>query len=173
MAGDNANAARTPARQPAKAAASVSSSAKQKSIMSFFQKSSPAATPSPAARAQVSSDPSSCLKETKANFLPKAKPAQKLSTPVPSSDALEPSSSQENLDAATRDGNVASSPTMAMKAKPKPRSAIKDPAGSSPGRKVSYLQTDHVVTFLLYLNADLPTVAVTKSCELRRVLRRR
>ncbi|ATY58896.1 DNA mismatch repair msh6 [Cordyceps militaris] len=145
MAGDNTNAARTPARQPAKAAASVSSSAKQKSIMSFFQKSSPAATPSPAARKQVSSDPSSCLKETKANFLPKAKPAQKLSTPVPSSDAPEPSSSQENLDTVSRHENAPSSPIMARQAKPKPRPAIKDPAGSSPARKsrkaVSYAES--------------------------------
>ncbi|OAA82355.1 DNA mismatch repair protein msh6 [Akanthomyces lecanii RCEF 1005] len=113
--------------------------------MSFFQKSSPAATPSPAARAQVSSDPSSCLKETKANFLPKAKPAQKLSTPVPSSDALEPNSSQENLDAVSRNENAPSSPTMAIEAKPKPRPALKDPAGSSPGRKsrkvVSYAES--------------------------------
>ncbi|KAM3525478.1 hypothetical protein MY4038_007268 [Beauveria bassiana] len=144
MAGDDTNPTRTPARQPAKAAASISSSAKQKSIMSFFQKSSPAATPSPAARKQVSSDPSSCLKETKANLLPKAKSAQKLSTPVPSSDALEPSSSQENLDAVSRSKNAPSSPTMALKATPKPRSALKDSAGSSPGRKsrkaVSYAE---------------------------------
>ncbi|KAM3485015.1 hypothetical protein MY8738_001698 [Beauveria namnaoensis] len=145
MAGDDTNPTRTPARQPAKAAASISSSAKQKSIMSFFQKSSPAATPSPAARKQVSSDPSSCLKETKANLLPKAKSAQKLSTPVPSSDALEPSSSQENLDAVSRSKNAPSSPTMALKATPMPRSALKDSAGSSPGRKsrkaVSYAES--------------------------------
>jgi DNA mismatch repair protein MSH6 len=145
MAGDDTNPTRTPARQPAKAAASISSSAKQKSIMSFFQKSSPAATPSPAARKQVSSDPSSCLKETKANLLPKAKSAQKLSTPVPSSDAIEPSSSQENLDAVSRSKHAPSSPTMALKATPKPRSAIKDSAGSSPGRKVSQAQASIVV----------------------------
>ncbi|KAM3431334.1 hypothetical protein MY4824_007186 [Beauveria thailandica] len=145
MAGDDTNPTRTPARQPAKAAASISSSVKQKSIMSFFQKSSPAATPSPAARKQVSSDPSSCLKETKANLLPKAKSSQKISTPVPSSDALEPSSSQENLDAVSCSKNAPSSPTMALKATPKPRSALKDSAGSSPGRKsrkaVSYAES--------------------------------
>ncbi|KAM3555223.1 hypothetical protein MY1884_005710 [Beauveria asiatica] len=145
MAGDDTNPTRTPARQPAKAAASISSSAKQRSIMSFFHKSSPAATPSPAARKQVSSDPSSCLKETKANLLPKAKSSQKLSTPVPSSDALEPSSSQENLDAVSCSKNAPNSPTMALKATPKPRSALKDSVGSSPGRKsrkaVSYAES--------------------------------
>ncbi|CAH0023915.1 unnamed protein product [Clonostachys rhizophaga] len=110
-------AARTPAKSlGAKSAASVSSSAKQqRSIKSFFQKSSPAPASSPATASKPSPDPaskSSCLKETtKNNSLPKTKPAPafnpatkvKLSTPVPSSDALEPPSSQENMDAASAD----------------------------------------------------------------------
>ncbi|POR38266.1 DNA mismatch repair protein msh6 [Tolypocladium paradoxum] len=100
MAGDKASSsARTPARPAPKKAASVSSSSKQRSIVSFFQKSSPAATPSPAPREKVSPDPhrSSCLQETtKANSLPKPKPSAKPATPVPSSDAFEPPSSQGN-----------------------------------------------------------------------------
>lgn len=145
MTGD-ASAARTPARPAAKPASSVSSSAKQRSIMSFFQKSSPGAgaNSSPANGEKVSPEPnSSCLQETtKANFLPKAKPARKLSTPVPSSDALEPPSSQENIDSVTNAAVKAakSSPTMAVeaKAKAKPRAAATAVAGSSPTRKVSY-----------------------------------
>ncbi|PTB65839.1 DNA repair protein [Trichoderma citrinoviride] len=98
-----AGAARTPAKA-ARPAAAAASSTKQKSIMSFFQKSSPVSAPS-AAREKVSSDHqhSSPLKETKANSLPKAKlPSTKLSTPVPSSDAPEPPSSQENMESTAK-----------------------------------------------------------------------
>ncbi|KAG6009192.1 hypothetical protein E4U21_003045 [Claviceps maximensis] len=113
MAGEKAepNAARTPARPAPKPAGPVSSSSKQRSIMSFFQKSSPGPASSPCSRDKVSPDTqrSSCLQETtKANSLPKpkpeskpkasSKPSVKLSTPVPSSDMIEPPSSQENAD---------------------------------------------------------------------------
>ncbi|KAM0262124.1 hypothetical protein ACHAQJ_001866 [Trichoderma viride] len=103
MAGDKAaSAARTPAKAT-RPAATASSSVKQKSIMSFFQKSSPVSS-SPAIREKVSSDNqySSPLKETKANSLPKTKPSAKLSTPVPSSDAPEPTSSQENMESTVK-----------------------------------------------------------------------
>ncbi|PNP51768.1 hypothetical protein THARTR1_07537 [Trichoderma harzianum] len=97
-----ASAARTPAKATRPAAA-ASSSAKQKSIMSFFQKSSPVSASS-AAREKVSSDNqhSSPLKETKANSLPKTKAPAKFSTPVPSSDAPEPTSSQENMESTVK-----------------------------------------------------------------------
>ncbi|RFU76982.1 dna mismatch repair msh6 [Trichoderma arundinaceum] len=98
-----ASAARTPAKATRPAAAAASST-KQKSIMSFFQKSSPIPS-SPAAREKVSSDNqySSPLKETKANSLPKTKASAKpLSTPVPSSDAPEPTSSQENMESTVK-----------------------------------------------------------------------
>lgn len=71
--------------------------------MSFFQKSSPVSASS-AAREKVSSDNqhSSPLKETKANSLPKTKASAKFSTPVPSSDAPEPTSSQENMESTVK-----------------------------------------------------------------------
>ncbi|KAG6162947.1 hypothetical protein E4U27_003518 [Claviceps purpurea] len=99
--------ARTPVRPSAKPAGTVNSSSKQRSIMSFFQKSSPGPASSPTSRDKVSPDSqrSSCLQETtKANSLPKprakptSKPLVKLSTPVPSSDVIESPSSQENAD---------------------------------------------------------------------------
>ncbi|KAH7166331.1 muts domain V-domain-containing protein [Dactylonectria macrodidyma] len=108
MAAEKASAA---ARTPAKATkpAATTSSAKQRSIVSFFSKaapSTPAAASSPLSKVTPSKQ-SSCLKETtKANSLPKAKPplkpSVKLSTPVPSSDAIEPPSSQENMDSGVK-----------------------------------------------------------------------
>ncbi|RCI13534.1 hypothetical protein L249_5545 [Ophiocordyceps polyrhachis-furcata BCC 54312] len=90
-----AGSASTPARPPPKLSSSASSS-RQRPITSFFQQSSPAP------RLKVSSAPhDACLQEsTKANSLPKPKPepSSKLSTPVPSSDAIEPP--DENLRAA-------------------------------------------------------------------------
>ncbi|KAL7620158.1 DNA mismatch repair protein msh6 [Parahypoxylon ruwenzoriense] len=84
--------ARTPAKKTpstSKKPGSTSSSAtagKQQSILGFFAKASPTPTPSTS---------SSCLKETtKSNRKPSTV------TPVPSSDVLEPSSSQENHDSA-------------------------------------------------------------------------
>ncbi|KFA63003.1 hypothetical protein S40285_08410 [Stachybotrys chlorohalonatus IBT 40285] len=126
--GDRSGSARTPAKA-SKPAAPASSNSKQRSIISFFQKSSPAApaASSPLSKSQVSPDPSSCLKEsTKANALPKPKmkvKVEKLATPVPSSDVLEPPSSQENMD------SVARRPS-------KPALVHSSVAGSSPTRKV-------------------------------------
>lgn len=143
MAGDKAgSSARTPARPAPKKAASVSSSTKQRSIVSFFQKSSPATatTSSPAAREKVSPDPqrSSCLQETtKANSLPKPKlkPSAKLSTPVPSSDALEPPSSPGNENASA--SKPATSPTtMTSELRASHLSTPKLADDKSPSRKV-------------------------------------
>lgn len=92
MAGDlgAASTARTPARTAPKPPAPASSASKQRSIVSFFQKS-----PAPSPREKVAPAPH-CLRETtRANSLPKPKPrpSAKLSTPVPSSDAVEAPSS--------------------------------------------------------------------------------
>ncbi|KAG5999257.1 hypothetical protein E4U54_001973, partial [Claviceps lovelessii] len=130
------NTARTPARPAAKPAGPVSSSSKQRSIMSFFQKSSPGPASSPTSRDKVSPDPQhpSCLQETtRANSLPKpnpkskpestasSKPSAKLSTPVPSSDVIQPPSSQENDDPVSavksRKDTLLSSATMKSTAK--------------------------------------------------------
>ncbi|KAI9149114.1 DNA mismatch repair protein msh6 [Paramyrothecium foliicola] len=125
MAADKASSARTPAKAT-KPSASASSSVKQRSIYSFFQKSSPAAAPASSPLSKVSPDPSlsSCLKETtKANTMPKLKQSSsKLDTPVPSSDMLEPPSSQENI-GSTR-----------IKKETKPSLATAAVAGSSPTR---------------------------------------
>lgn len=151
------------ARTPAKAVTSktATSSAKQRTIASFFQKSSPTVKSSPAAAtpASVQQSPSqvspslppssSHLQETtKANSLPKVKPqkpvpafnpkakagAKLLSTPVPSSDAIEPPSSQENMDDETPN-RVPAATSLTGKVK----SVKIEPAanGSSPSRKVS------------------------------------
>lgn len=77
---------RTPARKTPSTSRKPSSTStatgKQQTLLGFFTKASPALNSSPTP---------SCLKETtKSNRKPSAV------TPVPSSDALEPSSSQEN-----------------------------------------------------------------------------
>ncbi|UPK93202.1 hypothetical protein LCI18_004137 [Fusarium solani-melongenae] len=120
--------AKTPSRATKPAA--PSSSAKQRSIVSFFQKappSSPAPASSPLSKNTPTNKQSLCLRETtKANSLPKPTPkstpktSTKLSTPVPSSDAIEPPSSQENESTVK-----------------KPKSAMNNDAlPSSPTRKV-------------------------------------
>ncbi|KAI5458256.1 DNA mismatch repair protein msh6 [Mariannaea sp. PMI_226] len=125
MAADKA-LARTPAKA-GKPAASASSSAKQRSIVSFFSKAAPSTPAGPASSPLSKVTPkarvSSTLKETtKANSLPKAKPSVKpsvnLSTPVPSSDAPEPPSSQENMKSGTeapKNNALPSSPTRKIK----------------------------------------------------------
>ncbi|KAG6079813.1 hypothetical protein E4U15_003600 [Claviceps sp. LM218 group G6] len=132
--------ARTPVRPSAKPAGTVHSSSKQRSIMSFFQKSSPGPASSPTSRDKVSPDPqrSSCLQETtKANSLPKprakstSKPLVKLSTPVPSSDVIESPSSQENADPVSTVKSTARS--NAKRTHDKKPSAVMT---SSPSRKV-------------------------------------
>ncbi|EEU38173.1 uncharacterized protein NECHADRAFT_48223 [Fusarium vanettenii 77-13-4] len=119
--------AKTPSRATKPAA--PSSSAKQRSIVSFFQKappSSPAPASSPLSKNTPANKQSLCLRETtKANSLPKPTPkstpktSNKLSTPVPSSDAIEPPSSQENESTVK-----------------KPKSTMNDALPSSPTRKV-------------------------------------
>ncbi|KAJ4004729.1 DNA mismatch repair protein msh6 [Fusarium irregulare] len=113
MASDRSTPARTPAKSTK--ASATPSSTKQRSIVSFFSKappSSPAAASSPLAKPSSTPKQPSCLKETtKANSLPKSTPSSKpkstpttakQATPVPDSDAIEPPSSQENLDATVK-----------------------------------------------------------------------
>ncbi|KAI1474178.1 DNA mismatch repair protein Msh6 [Daldinia eschscholtzii] len=81
--GDSRTPARkTPSMSRKPSSTSSAATGKQQTILGFFAKASPAPNSSPTP---------SCLKETtKSNRKPSA------ATPVPSSDALEPSSSQEN-----------------------------------------------------------------------------
>ncbi|KAI0881392.1 DNA mismatch repair protein Msh6 [Annulohypoxylon maeteangense] len=85
MADSRTPAKRTPSaisRKPSSVSSSANTAKGQQTILGFFSKASPALTSSPTP---------SCLKETtKSNRKPS------IVTPVPSSDALEPSSSQEN-----------------------------------------------------------------------------
>ncbi|KAF5260344.1 hypothetical protein FOXYS1_9006 [Fusarium oxysporum] len=150
MASQRSTAARTPAKATKPAA--TTSSAKQRSIVSFFQKappSSPAATASsPLAKASPTTKQSSCLKETtKANSLPKTTPlskskpkptvAIKQTTPVPDSDAIEPPSSQENLDSTMKVKNAPkSAATRADTDRQKSSKMNHDALPSSPTRKV-------------------------------------
>ncbi|KAG5926217.1 hypothetical protein E4U42_003514, partial [Claviceps africana] len=159
-----ADTARTPARPAAKPAGPVGSSSKQRSIMSFFQKSSPGPASSPTSRDKVSPDSqrSPCLQETtKANSLPKpkpkpkpeskasSKPPVKLSTPVPSSDIIEPSSSQENSDPGSTVQSTTSTLPFSKSSKSTAKGAkdttFKASITSSPSRKakkvVSYAES--------------------------------
>ncbi|CRK21250.1 hypothetical protein BN1723_012313 [Verticillium longisporum] len=113
----------TPARTPARLSKTPSGST-QKSITSFFSKpatssATKAAASTPTSTATPTQKPpkmeSPCLKEStnKSNTLSKIKRPTNV-TPVPSSDALEPPSSQENMDStvtkkATITSNVLSS----------------------------------------------------------------
>ncbi|KAF2965114.1 hypothetical protein GQX73_g8462 [Xylaria multiplex] len=108
--GETRTPAKTPSRKSGPALTSASSSTatrKQQSILGFFAKSSPnapskspstTATPTATTPARVS-----CLQETtKSNSLQLNRNKKPSSvTPVPSSDAVEPSSSQENHETAT------------------------------------------------------------------------
>lgn len=141
MAGDRAaGTARTPAKGSGPKPASASaSSTKQRSIFSFFQKSSPGGAPASSPLSQkVSPDPhsSSRLKETSANSIQKPKPSTKLSTPVASSDALEPATSQENIDstAVASTSPLPSPDTVRGKLSAPPSSG--PVTGTSPTRKV-------------------------------------
>ncbi|KAJ0122142.1 dna mismatch repair protein msh6 [Diaporthe amygdali] len=137
--------ARTPAKTP-------SSTSKQQSILGFFSKASqPKAKPNssangstPAASATPSTSKagkvsSSCLKETtKANSLSFAKRPSNI-TPVPSSDAVEPLSSQENVDVMAVDSKVPSdslpSPKSPAELDHQPAATPTVLANSSPSRK--------------------------------------
>lgn len=150
MAGNGASgasSAKTPAK-PVPSKSTASTATKQRSIASFFQKSSPQVASSPSESKVGSATPpasSTHLKETtKANSLPKTKitPSMartKLSTPVASSDALEPPSSQENKRPAEEEQRLASPSTMPTKVREVAVAA--ETNGSSPSRKVSYYQT--------------------------------
>lgn len=145
----------TPARTPSTAKKGnmmLSSTGKQKSILGFFSKASaqsspnvPTSTstsnskPNPASTSQQE-ETSPCLKETtKSNSLSFAKRPSTL-TPVPSSDAAEPLSSQENQDAMQIDQKVLidSLPSPGSSSEIVEQPAVRAPvlAGSSPSRKV-------------------------------------
>lgn len=175
--------ASAPARTPAK---TPSSTSKQQSILGFFSKASqpkpkpnssangstPAAsaTPSTSKAGKVSS---SCLKETtKANSLSFAKRPSNI-TPVPSSDAVEPLSSQENVDVMAVDSKVPSdslpSPKSPAELDHQPAATPTVLASSSPSRKVhphakSISHRSEALTILL---------PGQESCQLRRVVRGR
>ena len=93
----------------AKKAGVAASTGKQQSILGFFSKSSvngstPASSKSAPKARTVKTEPDSspCLKEsTKSNSMATAKRASISITPVPSSDAAGPLSSQENRDVST------------------------------------------------------------------------
>lgn len=123
--------ASAPARTPAK---TPSSTAKQQSILGFFSKASQpkpkpnASAPASATAASATATPSTsnktakasstCLKETtKANSLSFAKRPSNI-TPVPSSDAAEPLSSQENVDVMNIDSKPATSPAVLATSSP-------------------------------------------------------
>ncbi|ROV99650.1 hypothetical protein VSDG_03104 [Cytospora chrysosperma] len=130
----------TPAKTP-------SSTGKQQSILGFFSKASTqpksnSATPTSnkATPASKGNTKSSCLKETtKSNSLSFAKRSVNI-TPVPSSDAVEPLSSQENLDAMVLDTKISSdslpSPSSPTELDDKTAVAAKVLPSSSPTRKV-------------------------------------
>ncbi|KAI1174840.1 DNA mismatch repair protein msh6 [Nemania sp. FL0916] len=105
---------RTPAKTPSTSrqlgsGASSTATRKQQSILGFFNKSSPAGpsksspAPSTAATTPTAASRASCLQETtKSNSLQLRKSSKPSNiTPVPSSDAIEPSSSQENHNSTT------------------------------------------------------------------------
>lgn len=136
-------AARTPARTPSaqKKTAGPASGGKQQSILGFFSKGSAAKT-TPSVPKDTESSPT-CLKEsTKTNFL--ARPDRSAVTPVPSSDAIEPPSSQENIDSAT-----VKVPSPALPSPVSPAEILKQTPStrilmsSSPTRKVCRLTAFH------------------------------
>ena len=129
-------AAKTPARtlSAQKKATGSASGGKQQSILGFFNKGSAAKT-TPTAPRDADSSPT-CLKEsTKTNFL--VRPSRSTVTPVPSSDAIEPLSSQENIDSAN-----AKVPSPALPSPVTPAEVLKQTPSarvlmsSSPTRKV-------------------------------------
>ncbi|KAI0144435.1 DNA mismatch repair protein msh6 [Xylariaceae sp. FL1272] len=150
--GETRTPAKTPSlsRKPSSAASAASASStgrKQQSILGFFSKPSPSTTnntsttPTPKnnnpSTTATKPPSSSFLREsTKTNSLQLSKPAKKAAnvTPVPSSDALEPDSSQEN----PRFASVATIKGTAAK-------TAMPVAGSSPSRKakktVSYAES--------------------------------
>lgn len=147
MADKRSPPVRTPARTPGGGA--------QRSIMSFFSKPASAAKagapssdssrrPSASASAPASASESPCLKEStsKSNSLSTKKRPSNV-TPVPSSDALEPPSSQENQDAIGASLKVVAkhlpSPVTPAELVVKQAAAPASTLPSSPSRKVCSL----------------------------------
>ncbi|EFQ31958.1 MutS domain V [Colletotrichum graminicola M1.001] len=91
-------AVRTPAKTPSTLTRQPSSSAgTQKTIVQFFSKSANASSRSTSKPATSAPDSSPCLRESaRTNTLPRP-PQPSSTTPVPSSDAIEPACSQENM----------------------------------------------------------------------------
>ncbi|KAI1333928.1 muts domain V [Xylariaceae sp. FL0016] len=108
---------RTPAKTPSlsrKPSSASSTARKQQSILGFFAKT---ATPSPKPSPKPA-DESSCLTESnKSNSLHLAKNPPNV-TPVPSSDAIEPSSSQENHDSVSTITRKSALPKMVLESSP-------------------------------------------------------
>src|SRR5690606_17796531 len=131
--------ARTPAKTPSstKKMGGTASGGKQQSILGFFGRS--ASTPTAAKPAPSQPDSSPCLRETtKSNSL--ARPSRAHITPVPSSDAMEPPSSQENV-VSTNAKVAASAPALPSPVTPaeflvKQNSSALPLMSSSPIRKV-------------------------------------
>ena len=144
-AGTPTSSTTTPALSRKPSSSSTTGRQQQKSILGFFSKASKdkemtttTATPTP----KIPSSP--CLRETtKSNSLQLNKRPSKSITPVPSSDAMEPSSSQENIDSATTvkvPKNCHSLPSPVTPADIMIKQVVSSKPtvmGSSPSRKVS------------------------------------
>ncbi|PSR97212.1 muts domain V [Coniella lustricola] len=165
--------AKTPARTPSMAKKSTStgsnnmssSAAKQQSILGFFSKSaSNGATP--ASKAEKDNKPAaaaSCLQETtmKSNALSSVKRSS-AATPVPSSDVIDPMSSQENRDTTELDTKLFSdlpSPGSPDGVHSKIAAVVKGALYSSPSRKarktVNYAESSDDEDVIMPRNARL------------------
>lgn len=147
MADKSGAVARTPARPPPTLRNGQSSSTgRQQSILGFFSKNS-VGTPAngPSELSSIRKDMSSpCLKETtKSNSMAASKPRHRAQhiTPVPSSDAIEPLSSQENRSAGMLKVVDDKPPLPLGPAETIPQQpvAAKTAVNSSPSRKVTIL----------------------------------
>lgn len=142
MAGRSKTA--TPARAPPslKKQDSSAGSANQRSIQSFFAKKPSNTTPTPANGVTEASDTSKSVNSS-ASALPPKKPAFKKSaiknlTPVPSSDAMGPPSSQENLNGGIpEEVSEADLPSSTTAQRPQVTKTSAMILGSSPSRKVN------------------------------------
>lgn len=126
-----------------RSSSSMSASGKQQSILGFFSKTPQSGPSTASAKATNKSAPttnsSPCLKEnTNLNSLQLNKKRPSNTTPVPSSDAIEPSSSQENhSDATVKVFKSSFSSAVTPADVPVKKAApVKMVVGSSPSRKV-------------------------------------
>ena len=132
-----------------RSSSSMSASGKQQSILGFFSKtpsqngtasaSAKSAANNSSTKSTTPNNSSACLKEkTNLNSLQLSKKKPSLSTPVPSSDAIEPSSSQENHSDTTVKvfHDSLPSPTTPAELPSKQAALPKMTVGSSPSRKV-------------------------------------